>query len=51
MKFSKKILLIEKISTPNRSIKESEFKARIIHNFQVPPSMGFNAVILQLRML
>lgn len=38
-----KKILIEKISTPNRSIKEPEFKERIIHNFQVLPSMGFNA--------
>lgn len=38
-----KIVLIEKISTPNRSIKEPEFKERIIHNFQVLPSLGFNA--------
>lgn len=39
----KNFFLIEKISTPNRSMKEPEFKERIIHNFQVLPSMGFNA--------
>lgn len=43
MKFQKKNFLIEKTSTPNRSMKEPEFKERIIHNFQVLPSMGFNA--------
>lgn len=32
-----------KKSTPNRSMKEPEFKERIIHNFQVLPSMGFDA--------